>query len=354
MNLNSNNVGIIIPTKNRPDFVIRQLNYYSHVNYKGAIYIGDDSTDDNKTILLKAIEKLKSNIKINYQFLPGQNIEEVQKSLTEKVVEKYVSFCGDDDFFIPSSLLKCAEFLEFKSDYSVCHGKSYLFGIKEDALHGPLNFINSYKLLELVEDNPIKRFQEHLNNYWVSIFSVHRTEEFLNDLDQIANLALEPFRERTLSWLPLIRGKSKTLDCVFLLRQIHNRQYENVKRLKLIKNKYFSSDLQKSIIILTNNLVKDDLISKEAAFQMIEKAFLEIYFPKESLSNEKNIYLVKKFITILKLKNKNLYEFLKNIRNFLFKIHGGKILSITKLSKNDPITLHEIQKLNNFLTNSQF
>ena len=70
----------------------------------------------------------------------------------------------------------------------------------------------------------------------------------------------------------------------------------------------FSAYLFQIVILDSNDLTPDDLISKEAAFQMIEKAFLEIYFPKESLSNEKNIYLVKTFITILKDNNDLLYS----------------------------------------------
>ena len=40
-------VAILIPTMNRADFVIRQLQYYASVNCPHTIYIGDSSNQEN-------------------------------------------------------------------------------------------------------------------------------------------------------------------------------------------------------------------------------------------------------------------------------------------------------------------
>ena len=40
-------VGILIPTKDRPDFIIRLLNYYQKNEIKHSLYIGDSSNLDN-------------------------------------------------------------------------------------------------------------------------------------------------------------------------------------------------------------------------------------------------------------------------------------------------------------------
>ena len=47
--------------------------------------------------------------------------------LAEKVKEKYCAYIGDDDFFIPSSLTKCANFLEENKDYISACGAMQLF-----------------------------------------------------------------------------------------------------------------------------------------------------------------------------------------------------------------------------------
>ena len=44
----SNKVAILIPTMNRSDFLIRQLNYYANVKSQHPIYIGDASNIEHK------------------------------------------------------------------------------------------------------------------------------------------------------------------------------------------------------------------------------------------------------------------------------------------------------------------
>jgi len=51
-------VGIVIPTINRPDIVIRQLEYYAKVKSPHPVYIGDASNKENSKKLQTAIERL--------------------------------------------------------------------------------------------------------------------------------------------------------------------------------------------------------------------------------------------------------------------------------------------------------
>ena len=46
-------VGIILTTKNRANFVIRQLEYYKLTNNKHPIYIGDSSDEKDHKLLIK-------------------------------------------------------------------------------------------------------------------------------------------------------------------------------------------------------------------------------------------------------------------------------------------------------------
>ena len=51
------NISIMTPTKNRPDFIRRQLKYYSLSNFQGIILIGDSSNQklflENKKSIIK-------------------------------------------------------------------------------------------------------------------------------------------------------------------------------------------------------------------------------------------------------------------------------------------------------------
>ena len=49
-------VSILVPTMNRPEFVLRLLEYYRSVNCIHPIYIGDASNEQNKHEVLKKIK----------------------------------------------------------------------------------------------------------------------------------------------------------------------------------------------------------------------------------------------------------------------------------------------------------
>ena len=58
------NLGIIVPTMNRPDFVIRQLNYYASLNSPHAIYYADSSNLENSKKITDEIAKLNDKLHI--------------------------------------------------------------------------------------------------------------------------------------------------------------------------------------------------------------------------------------------------------------------------------------------------
>ena len=58
-------VGIILTTKDRADFVIRQLEYYILTKNNHPIYIGDSSNDNEKQKLLDRMDYFKKYL-INY------------------------------------------------------------------------------------------------------------------------------------------------------------------------------------------------------------------------------------------------------------------------------------------------
>ena len=49
-----NKVAILVPTKDRLDFVIRLINYYVSIKSNHPIFIGDASKESSKELVLKA------------------------------------------------------------------------------------------------------------------------------------------------------------------------------------------------------------------------------------------------------------------------------------------------------------
>ena len=97
-------VSILIPTMNRPEFVVRLLEYYNLVKSKHPIYIGDASNVKNKNKLLEKINTYKSVLDVNYFHWPNFNDLKTLDELVKQSKEDYCAYIGDDDFLIPNSL----------------------------------------------------------------------------------------------------------------------------------------------------------------------------------------------------------------------------------------------------------
>ena len=97
-------VSILIPTMNRPEFVIRLLEYYNLVKSKHPIYIGDASNVINKNKILEKINTYKSVLDVNYYHWPNFNDLKTLDELVKQSKENYCAYIGDDDFLIPDSL----------------------------------------------------------------------------------------------------------------------------------------------------------------------------------------------------------------------------------------------------------
>src|SRR3990167_1664100 len=146
-------VGIVIPTLNRPDFVIRQLEYYVKSKSPHPVYIGDASNEENSRKLQIAIDKLRKHLTINYCPQPKDcTVSEAHIDLYNRVREDYCIFSGDDDYQIPDSLTKCAEFLESHPDYSSASGQGVTFRLVEDGVYGELKRVANY-LRPLIESS---------------------------------------------------------------------------------------------------------------------------------------------------------------------------------------------------------
>tara|TARA_B100000989_G_scaffold299044_1_gene292457 strand:+ start:16588 stop:17547 length:960 start_codon:yes stop_codon:yes gene_type:complete len=308
---------------NRPDFVIRLIKYYNTINFNGKIYIGDSSSETNSNIITEHLKKINfKNVK--YFYLPNQNIEICQQTLAKEVKEDFIVFSGDDDFFIPNSLQKSIEFLKLNQDYSVCHGNSYIFKVKNDYLYGKISYVSKYKLNQVEHKDPNDRFLSLLNNYWVSIFSVHRTSEYLLDLQLMQNISLEFFREKVLSMSSLIRGKSKSLNINYLYRQVHNRRYANPKIMNLVLDDNFNKDLVFCSKLIAQYINKYGGNTEQDKVNNCFKSQISSDIYNSSLSFSKHLLNEKKSKLELNIIT-NIFKYFKTSNNNMKKMKSEKI-----------------------------
>ena len=112
-----------------------------------------------------------------------------------------------------------------------------LFHFDGDEPYGKTFFSGKYwdnKSIE--EDTSYERFVNFGKNYWTPVFSVKRKNEFLEDLKYYGNLPDKNFGEIISNFTFISRGKSKFLDCLYLIRQGHNKRYVMKKGTDWIKS----------------------------------------------------------------------------------------------------------------------
>ena len=218
-------VAILVPTKDRLDFVIRLINYYVSINSPHPIFIGDASSKSFKEKVLKAS---KGKIEVYYYHWKNLGDRKTIIKLAEEAhlanISSYCAYHGDDDFFVSESLSMCAEFLDENPEYSTSQGHAFSFELTADGPYGELKDIGIYwDVKELNGATALDRLKEISVNYWVPVFSVHRIKEFIDDASNgIDSVIDRNFGELTNSLTMAMRGKSKFIDCLYLARNTHS------------------------------------------------------------------------------------------------------------------------------------
>ncbi len=266
-------VGIVIPTMNRSDFVIRQLAYYADVGYQSTVYVGDSSDSVHLQRVTQAVRGLQNRINLVHIRLPGLNDSQAIRELLYCVQEPYVAFVGDDDFLVPASLEKCARFLKAHADFSTAHGVATLCGLGSPGAHGEVTWCGRYGQYPMEQASGRDRLTDYLGNYFVTLFSIHRTQDFRRDMDAACLMPDKAFRELLPCCLSIIRGEAKELDCLYLIRQAHDRRYLLPDVYDWITSPDWLPSYQIFCDCLVGELARQDGISMDEARKVVKQAF---------------------------------------------------------------------------------
>jgi glycosyltransferase domain-containing protein len=305
-------VGIIIPTMNRPDFLKRQLSYYASTRSPHPVYIGDasDSSQQHKNQL--AINELQDKLKIHYFHWPGVNDRATITRLATHVEESFCAFSGDDDFLIPSPLTKCAEVLSCSLGYRTAQGKGVLFSTENDMALGTVNNISPYwTKKESLGESASLRLSQHSKKYWVPQFSVHRTDEFLEDSVHYEDIQNKTFGELLHSFTFATKGKSMFVDCLYLFRQSHSCRYFLPSMTDWITNENWYSSYKTFETVLTQILVDLDGLDETKATKLVKQSF-SVYMDCVNVTSKKEFWDLSEIRMMLKHQ-----PFIKDFVNFI-------------------------------------
>jgi len=292
-------VAILIPTYNRPKFILDLCRFYSIFNFSNYIIILGDSSkpavfNENARIINNF-----PNVKIIHVKCPKKGPHEALLAITKIALTRKIKYCmftGDDDYIYVNSLGELTKYLRTHSKFRSVRGRALLIGVNKRRRDGSLEKITFYQKYwhhkDISQTNPIKRLEFLAENYLNLQFAMHRTSEFESQLAAKTGVSMGFFQEYSESFCSAILGKSKFIDVPYLIRLSHNyyggNSYETIKKdnsnnaLKLFFKLIYTDEIK----IFTNNVISSMLLKKEYKIN-------EIKFTKEILANKIYKSLVK-------------------------------------------------------------
>jgi len=269
---------ILIPTYNRPNRLMRLLDYYNKYGKGFNIIVADSSSNENKKLNKKNI-LLFSNLNILHINNYPSKIEPFRKwsNALNYINTKYSVFCADDDFIIPNGISKSVDFLEKNMDFTIAHGCYLSFYLKTNIKREQqFLWIPIYLGKQINFPEARYRLAFHLSNYQIpTLYAVHRTDLLkMTFKETIKYTDDDGFGELLPSMLDLVYGKMKKLDVLYSAREIISGSGGQTGKNfnDFIKDRTYEKKYNKFRECLAKALVSEEDISKEKAQKLIDKA----------------------------------------------------------------------------------
>lgn len=266
---------LLIPTKNRSEFLNRALNYYANNDYKHLIFVGDSSDDTHSEKVKKTIQALQGRLNIRYQwYSPELKFTKCFNQMINVVDTPYAAYIGDDDVLVPKSIEKCIDFLDKNEGYIGAHGVGAIVYVEQDRENLKINGISNYRLSPREEETASKRLINHMSNISNMLFSMYRTHVLQRMFENTELVDISFGGDLLPGCLAVIKGKIKKINHFYVAHMTHKNQnkfYSDIYDWLTSPNWFPSYQIFNKI--LSDELVKKDAISLSEAHLIVKRAF---------------------------------------------------------------------------------
>lgn len=286
-------VSILIPTKNRPQFLARLLRFLVAQNFRGSVFIGDSSDDRYLSETMQSVSYHCDRLKIRHERYPQFGVVGTLESLCQYIQTPYSCVLADDDFLCVNGLKDCVSFLEGHSDFGAVHGQGVNIGLDNFDFRGKITAINPFLLTTITKETGAERLEEYFQTLGNVLFCLHRSEilkEMLQGFCAMGEIKSGfIFDELVPSAIGAIRNKIKALDCLHIVRHIHPTPYRHVPIASWLHDPAWfpAYSILRARVIKT--LVSQDNISFEKAEHIFYKIFMSYLFRAICLENRKEL-----------------------------------------------------------------
>ncbi len=284
----ANFITVVIPTYNKSQRLARTLKYLLDLKQDFRILIADSSVEP----VSPEVKGLLKNSRLQYyKYIPEEYVFRKILNTLEKVETPYVVIWADDDLLAPFFFDKYVAFLEANKDYSVVHGESFGFQLRDKK--PSIAWIYPYPQRSYTTNNISERLLDYFDNYTTTFYSIQRTGNLRHNMAYCVDGSFDYFfTELLLSCLTIIQGKVRKIRNFYMLRECFNTQLKNYKNIDIserLSSDNFRPQYEKLILILSSEL------SHYAGIDILEaKKIIELAFWDYASRNLVRIYAKKK------------------------------------------------------------
>jgi glycosyltransferase domain-containing protein len=225
---NCEELTILIPTIDRPQFIARALFVYSELGFNGQILIGDSSQGDAYEHTKSFIETLPSAMSVKHIYLSSKiypTCGAVVRELISSVQTRFVCQFGDDDILLPMGASECIDFLARTPSYGAATGRQRLEFIL-DRTSSEAHLVSEFELTEepdLDHLDPVVRFKTYMRNTLAPSYYIFRREVFeraYSPLNLVETRYFGP--ELLVSSVAVCLSRVKKLDVLTIMFEVHD------------------------------------------------------------------------------------------------------------------------------------
>jgi len=226
---------VLVFTRNRPAFLSRQLHYLSNAGFDFPVLIADGSDESCQGSIHDVVGRFDGRLKIHLICYGDSNPWVRIENMLEHVSTPYVVLVADDDFIVPSAVVKAVSILEKDETVSAVTGNSVLFAVKDDMVYGECGYPGIYSQRDNIDDLAERRLLDHMRYNTAITYTVRRTAQTKRNLKVVNACTYDTsfifhFSELLDGLLTVADGKVVKMNSLFSVRQTHARMSSVLER----------------------------------------------------------------------------------------------------------------------------
>ena len=214
-------ITIVIFTYNRHELLKQTVKYWLNYNVKLLILDGSESEFIDTCLNSKNIKYINNQKGFYNRLL----------SSADYIDTEFMILSSDDEFYLPSALISCIEFLSKDLSFSSCGGRTAGFYSDNDKIFGVEEYTNLRNFC-LNHENPKERIEYHFKNYTPAhIYSVLRSNKWNKICKYVFEKEFSFYAsfELQIEFLVMVSGKSKIIPNLMWMRKVELSPNRNTR-----------------------------------------------------------------------------------------------------------------------------